>query len=236
MSPRPLEELINIEEPVWPVLERELLSGSVPVEILPIAERDGASALYRIQVTVRSCLGALALHTGGVLVDHGWVRVLGGGAVGLPGLADANGLPQDPAEADEVPNGFVVGHDVVGGVFTLNGSDPASAGRPGEPGQMCYFAPDTLEWEAMEIGHGAWLQWLVSGRLAQFYEGLRWQGWEAEARDLALDQGISVYPFLWTEEARRDLAATSRRPVPIAELFGINEDFAEQFADVPESR
>ena len=34
--------------------------------------------LSRLQVTARSMMGALALSSGGMLVDHGWVRLLGG--------------------------------------------------------------------------------------------------------------------------------------------------------------
>lgn len=50
-------------------------------------------------------------------------------------------------------------------VFALNSHDPAAHGRPGVPGQMTYFAPEALEWEAMEMGHSAWVSWLLSGRL-----------------------------------------------------------------------
>ncbi len=176
-------------------------------------------------------LGALALNTGGLLVDSGWVRVFGGGSVtggGLPSLAQVNRFPADFDPVWHPAAGLVVGHDVVGGVFALNGGDPAAAGRPGAPGQMTYFAPDTLEWEAMEMGHSGWVSWLLSGRLETFYDGLRWPGWREEAAALAFPQGISVYPFLWSAQAQADLAATSRRPVPMREVIGVAADFARQ--------
>jgi hypothetical protein len=74
--------------------------------------------------------------------------------------------------------GLVAGHDVLGGVFALNGRDPAAEGRLGAPGQMTYFAPDTLRWEPMDISYPAWVSWLLSGRLAKFHEALRWPGWQ----------------------------------------------------------
>lgn len=221
---RPVAELTDGAEPAWPELRTVLADGPAPVEILPIEPAAGADCLYRLQVTTRSYLGALARHTGGVLVDHGWVRVLGGGRadLGLPSLADANGLAGDPARTAAPPAAMLVGFDVLGGQFSLNGPDPAALGRPGEPGQMCYFAPDTLEWESMSIGgHGAWLHWLVSGRLDRFYEGFRWAGWQDDVRDLALDQGMSIYPFPSTSEAQDDIDGTSRRPASINELFSL---------------
>lgn len=81
------------------------------------------------------------------------------------------------------------------------------------------------------MGHGGWLSWLVSGALEQFYEGLRWPGWREEAGDLALDRGISVYPFLWSKKADADIAGTSRAAVPMAELFSLHEEFRRQFSN-----
>jgi hypothetical protein len=230
---RSARELIEVAEPAWPVLRERLLRGPARVEVLPVAPDDGVACLYRLQVTARSCLGALALRTGGVLVDHGWVRVLGGGSAarGLPGLADANGLPVDPREVLAPPPALLVGYDVLGGRFAVNGPDPAAVGRPGRSGDLCYFAPDTLSWEPMGMGHGAWLSWLVSGSLDTFYEGLRWPGWREDVAGLALDQGISVVPFLWSGEAEDDIAASSRAPVPIAELDALHEEFRRQFSD-----
>jgi hypothetical protein len=219
---RSIDELTSVQDPVWSGMLEAVAASLSPVEVLPVQDSEGADTLRRLQVTTRSCLGALAFHTGGVLVDHGWVRVLGGGHTDrrLPGLANANGLPPDPAEVTGPPPSLLVGFDVLGGQFAVNGPAPASLGRPGQPGQLCYFAPDTLEWEAMEIGgHTAWFHWLLSGRLDRFYEGLRWTGWQSDIAEMPLDQGMSVYPFLSTEEAQRDINQTSRKPVPISELF-----------------
>jgi hypothetical protein len=77
-------------------------------------------------------------------------------------------------------------------------------------------------------GYGAWLSWILPGGLEQFYQELRWPGWEREPTALAPGQGIAVYPFLWSAEAHRDLAATSRRPVPMRELLGLNGEFYSQ--------
>ncbi|WP_405875287.1 DUF2625 family protein [Streptomyces sp. NBC_00005] len=69
---------------------------------------------------------------------------------------------------------------------------------------------------------------LLSGRLGTFYDGLRWPGRRAEATALGFSQGIAVYPFLWSEEAHEDLAATTRSAVPMREVLGVAADFARQ--------
>ncbi|MFD7911077.1 DUF2625 family protein [Streptomyces sp. NPDC059752] len=228
---RGIDELADVDDPAWPGLQDMLTEASLPAQVLPVDFDEGRRCLVQMQVTARSTLGALALNTGGLLLDDGWVRVFGGGSSvdgGLPSLGQVNGFPTAFDPAWNPGTALVVGHDVVGGVFALNGHDPAASGRPGAPGQMTYFAPDTLAWEALEMGHSVWVSWLLSGDLETFYEGLRWPGWREEATALALSQGIAVYPFLWSEEAQADLAATSRRPVPMREVLGTAADFARQ--------
>ncbi|MFC4123027.1 DUF2625 family protein [Nonomuraea zeae] len=229
---RELDELIDVDDPAWPELRELLATAAVPLRTLPVDRGEAHRSVLQLQVTARSFLGALALNTGGLIVDDGWVRVFGGGSGGggdvLPSLAQVNQFPAvfDPGWRPAA--GLVVGHDVLGGVFAVNGPDPAAAGRPGEPGQVTYFAPDTLEWESMEMSHSAWTSWLLSDRPARFYEGLRWPGWRPEAAALASSLGITVHPCLWSEEARADLAATTRAAVPMRQVLGLAADFARQ--------
>src|SRR5690606_41618744 len=89
MTVRTAAELAAVEDPAWPTLSRML--GRAGVEVVP-PPAWSLEVLYRLQVTVRSTLGALALHTGGVLVDGGWLRIIGGGGAGLPDPAAVNGL------------------------------------------------------------------------------------------------------------------------------------------------
>ncbi|WP_405457932.1 DUF2625 domain-containing protein [Streptomyces sp. NBC_00101] len=227
---RALDELTHVDRPAWPEVRDLICAGTAPVVMLP-ADRDEADrCLLQMQVTVASTLGALAWHSGGLLLD-GWVRVFGGGFGGegrLPGLAQVNAFPAAFDPTWRPASGLIVGHDVLGGVFALNGHDPGAAARPGLPGQMIYFAPDTLEWEALEMGHSQWISWMVSGGMESFYQGLRWPGWREEAAALSCAQGLAVFPFLWSKEARDDLAATSRRAVPMREVLGVAADFARQ--------
>lgn len=228
---REIDELTRVDDPAWPELREAFAGSAVPVRVLAADPAEGRRSVLQMQVTARSTLGALAWNCGGLVLDDGWVRVFGGGSDasgGLPSLAQVNRFP-DAFDPDWSPEaGLVVGQDALGGVFALNGHDPAASGRPGSPGRMTYFAPDTLAWEAMDMGHSSWVHWLLSGRLETFYDGLRRPGWREEAAALDLSQGISVFPFLWTEEAHADLAANSRRAVPMREVLGVAADFARQ--------
>lgn len=227
---RELNELIDVEDPAWPLLLQELSGTDVPVEVLPGDPAAGRAALLQLQVSARSNLGGIVLNCGGLLVDGGWLRIFGspsGG--GLPGMAEVNAMPSAFDPAWRPGAGLVVAHDVLGGVFALNGGDPREAGRPGAPGEIIYFAPDALGWEALGAGHSAWLSWIFSGGLQEFYAGMRWDGWRSEISVLDGRQGLSFFPPLWSAEARQDVSATSRRAVPMAELLGMSRDSCLQF-------
>ncbi|WP_460761420.1 DUF2625 family protein [Nocardiopsis oceani] len=193
------------------------------VHVQPPAPEHRGRCLLRLQVTARSFLGAVALETGGILVDDGWLRVHGGGCADLAGLDQVNGLTGEVEEAP--PARLIVAHDVLGGVFGVNGPAAEELGYPGEPGEVAYFAPDRLEWEPLGTGYAGWLEWLLEGHLTGFYEELRWPEWRAETAGLRPSEGLSVYPFLWSAEGQEDLAATTRSPVPVSELAGANREF-----------
>ncbi|GAA1754981.1 DUF2625 family protein [Streptomonospora arabica] len=223
---RALGEPVDVDESAWPALEEEFARSSVPVRVLPAeAPRRGRSALLQMRVTVRSALGAIVVHSGGLLLDCGWLRVFGGTGTGhpgaLPSLARINGFPVPPDPDWRPEGGLVVAHDVLGGVFAVNGPDADEAGRPGDPGEIAYFAPDTLEWEPLELGHGAWLSWVLSGGLEHFCRELRWPGWREDVDGLAPSHGIRVEPCLWSGGARGGIHRAERRPVPMSELIGL---------------
>lgn len=227
-SVRTLSELTDVSDPAWPELRGSLDRAEVDVDVLPVAAEAGRRTLYRLQVTARSTLGALALHTGGVRVDHGWLTILGGGHADLPDIATASGLGE-PEPGGAPPGSLVVALDVFGGRFAVNGG-----GLPGRPGEVCYFAPDRLDWLALGAGHSAFVGWALGGGLADFAADRRWPGWQDEVGRLEPGRGLSVYPPLWSAESRAGIAAASRKPVPLAELTALQEDAARQLSGLPD--
>jgi len=117
-----------------------------------------------------------------------------------------------------------VAYDVLGGRFAINGGS-----LPGDPGGMCYWAPDTLDWSPLGGGHTAFVEWVLTGGLGGFYSGLRWPGWDSEVRELSPRQGLACYPPPFTVEGR-NLADADRRPVPFAEVLDFYADMGEQLA------
>jgi hypothetical protein len=159
-------------------------------------------------------MGAIVYETGGLLVDSGWLRVVGSGHPKLPRSLPEWNRGRSTNEEGQSLGFLLVADDVVGGFYALNGG----AFGP-DTGHVFYFAPDTLRWESLNgMGYSQFLVWAFSSRLARFYEAMRWQGWESEVSTLNGGQAFSIYPFLWTREGK-DIAKCSRRPCPIEEIF-----------------
>ena len=163
---RNLNELLAAPNPAWPLVQSWIAEASNPVEVLPPHKESRAESLLAIQVTVGSVLGAFACETGGLLVDHGWVRVLGSGHPRLTRSVASWNTGRTIRQPGQTPPFVLVADDVLGGFFAINGG-----AFDAEPGLVCYFTPDSLEWESLEIPHSEFVMWLLSGDLAKFYEG-----------------------------------------------------------------
>ena len=224
---RTLEELLSTDDPAWPSIQNWIRAATMPVEVLPPEPQYRAHALLETQVTVRSPMGAVVYETGGILVDRGWLRLLGSGHPKLPRSMPDWNRGRVPKLHDQPPGYWFVADDVVGGFFALNG------GALGEgPGDVYYYAPDSLRWEHFPgVGYSEFLVWSMSSHLREFYIDMYWPGWESEVSLINGDQALSIYPFLWTREGK-DVSRCSRRPVPISEVFGLNfHDLPNQMRD-----
>ena len=137
MRRRTLAELTTTDEPAWPLVQGWIAQAKNQVEVLPPADTRG-DTLVGLHVTTRSPMGAIAYETGGILVDHGWVRLLGSGNPRLPrdivGWNRERGVPLDRG----APPFLLIADDVVGGFFALDG------GAWGTPHHIHYFTPNTL--------------------------------------------------------------------------------------------
>lgn len=206
---RVLEDLLSPGDEGWASITQWAAESPRTSRVLPVDDQHRDHVLLGLQVTTRSVLGAVAWHTSGLLVDHGWLRLFGGSGSVLPDLLTVNEPRLRPGEA---PSYLVIAHDVMGGRFAVDGG-----GLLGRAGEVAYFAPDTLNWEPTQRSPSDFLGWVFTGDLESFYEPFRWPGWEAEVGATPLDQLLAVYPPLFTREGH-DVAAASRRAVPWREL------------------
>lgn len=209
---RPIEALINTDDPGIEVVKAWVKQATQPVEILPAESEAGRRSILALQVTTRSPMGAIAYDTGGILIDHGWVRVLGSGHPRLPRSIDAwNKLD---SAAHRLQGAILIADDAVGGFFAVNGG-----GLSGEPGHVFYHAPDSLDWEDVAESYSEWLVGMLTGNLAEFYAGQRWDRWREDAESLPGDRAYSIYPYLFTEGP--PIEQRSRKSVPIEELWSL---------------
>jgi Protein of unknown function DUF2625 len=214
---RSIEELMSVDSS-WPHVLNLLESSPYEYEVVPAPLTQRESTLLSLQVSVHSVMGALAWNCGLVAIDSGWVRLVGAGFGSLDGLHIEK--LRHPASASDF-EGIVVAHDVLGGQFVVHGS-----GLEADAGEILYWAPDSLDWSRLGMGHADLVTFLLSGGVSEFYRDLRWEGWQASVRDIDFDHGLSAYPFPWTEEGQRP--DVTRRAVPMRELVAFAFDAAER--------
>ena len=116
---------------------------------------------------------------------------------------------------------ILVADDAIGGFFALDG------GKLGDPGKVFYLEPDSLRRINLELSYSEFLNSMFQSDLDEFYKGLRWKGWRSEVKQLGGEQGLSFYPFLFTQGPA--LEKRSRKAVPILELYKLEQDFIEKF-------
>jgi hypothetical protein len=208
------------------LLREWIATANNQVEVLPKESEDNW-----LDFGERSVLGAVQRETGGILVDGGWLRILGSGHAKLSRTLFDWNLGRTTPHRSIVPRLLLIADDVVGGFYAVNWG-----GLPEPNGAIYYFAPDSLSWEPMEdFQYAQFIWWALNGDVEGFYESLRWPNWQAEVASVLGDQALSIVPPLWTD-AGKEIANTSRRPVPVSEVFGLNViSYPRQLGDaIPE--
>lgn len=219
---RPVEELINKADPGWTVVDQWIKDAKNKVEILAVDTVKAKDALYKTQVTTRSPMGAVIYMTGGLLVDDGWIRILGSGSARLNRTLPDWNKGKSFKEFGEAASYLLIADDAVGGFFLLNGG---ALGK--DVGKVYYFAPDNLEFEPMEMSYSQFLLFCFNNDLDKFYKGNRWTNWREEVKLLDGNMVFNFVPFLWTKEGK-DINKNKRKAVPVEEQFSLNLDFRKQ--------
>ncbi|PUZ30185.1 Protein of unknown function DUF2625 [Chitinophaga costaii] len=217
-----LETLVNTTEPGWPLVEKWIAAATNLVEVLPCDLGRAATALYQTQVSTRSPMGAIIYATGGILIDHGWLRILASGHERLHRSLPVWNLGKSFEHPGEAPGFLLVADDVMGGLFAINGGALGD-----DAGKLYYLAPDTMQWEAMDVTYSGFLNFCFNGNLAKFYQNLRWPGWEVAVAALDGDTVFNCFPFLWTKEGK-DITQVTRRPMLAEDQYQLNMELRKQ--------
>lgn len=190
-------------------------SAKNKVEVLPADKAKAGEALYHTQVTTRSLMGAIVYYTGGIMVDNGWLRLLGSGSIRFPrSLPDWN-KGKTFENFGQQPGYILIADDVIGGYFAVNGGALGT-----DAGMVYYLAPNTMQWESLNRGYTDFVDFCFNGDLEKFYSGHRWTGWRTNVAKLNGNQAFSFYPYLWSEEGQ-DINKVVRSIVPAEELYNL---------------
>lgn len=210
-----LEKLIDKKDETWHLIQEWAKKSGHVNEILPANPDNAQRVLLKLQVSTKSTLGTVVYKTGGILIDNRWLRILGSGhEMFLRDIVSWNEIG-DSGSSSRLKGCLLIADDILGGFFAINGG-----AFQGEKGNVFYFAPDTLEWEDLEMGYTDFIHWALVGDVSKFYESFRWREWKKEVINANCEQGILIYPFLWAEGP--ELINRARKPVPIDELWNVN--------------
>ena len=157
---RALGELIDTNEPGWALIEEWLKEAKNSYEILPRDEDRAQSELLGLRVTTRSPMGALVYGCGGIVVDGGWLRVLGSGCECMKRGIYGFNLYKSFSEAEQIPRCLLVADDVLDGFFVINGGT-----FRGKAGNVFYCAPDSSKLEDTQLSYSRFF----TGRFAVIY-------------------------------------------------------------------
>ncbi len=178
----------------------EQTSKKVEVRDLKDISLDEAS---KLGINPESLLGVIVSKTSGIIIDD-WLRVLG------------KGISEYNKDTTAVTNGMlVVAFDVVGGLFALNLERFEEA-----QSEVWYFAPDTLEWESLDVSYTGFIKWALTGDTDGFYSSMRWDSWEQDCKTIPFEKAMLIYPFLWANECNINTA--SKKTVSFNELYNLN--------------
>jgi hypothetical protein len=219
---RPVDELINKTDPGWTLVKDWIQSAKNKVEILEVDTVKAKDALYKTQVTTRSPMGAVVYMTGGLLIDDGWIRILGSGSTKLSRTLPGWNKGKTFKDFGDAPSYLLIADDAIGGFYLLNGG-----GLGNDLGKVYYFSPDNLQYEPLDLTYSDFLQFCFNSDLDKFYKGSRWKKWREEVSKLDGDKVFNFYPFLWTKEGK-NINKNSRKAISVEEQFNLNLEFRKQ--------
>ena len=213
---KPLTELISKESNTWNEITKQIKEAKNFVLVLPKSAGKSDSALFQAQVSTRSPMGAVIYETGGILIDRGWIRILGSGSKNLTRTLMSWNKGKSFNELGEQPSFLLIADDVLGGFYAINGGGIDSLGI----GKVFYFSPDDLRWSNLQLSYSDFLNFCFQGNLNEYYKNFRWTTWKKDINIVNGDSGFSIFPFLWSKEGK-NINKSIKKIVPINDLWDL---------------
>lgn len=178
-----------------------------------IGEKTG----IELKIQPESLLFTIVSNSGGIIINR-WLRILGNDSDEIAGVKFYN------TRFKKFTTGlFLVACDVVGGLFAMELNCTNSNHS------IIYFAPDTLEWESLNMSYEEFISWCFYGNIDEFYCSMRWKNWLEDVDKLDFNDGYLIYPFLWAKECNIETA--TKHIVPLSEIIELNFQNGERFAN-----
>ena len=210
---RELNELINRNEDAITLIIDWKNNAKNEIQILENDSIKSKEALYKTQVSTRSPMGAIIFHTGGILINNGWIRIYGSGNEKLNrNLPDWN-KGKTFQNFGEKPGHLLIADDAVGGFFLLNGGNLGN-----DLGKIYYLAPNNLEAEPLDLSYTDFINFCFNGNINDFYKDLRWKNWENDFKNLTTNEAFMFYPYLWSKEGK-NINKVQKSKLSIEEVY-----------------
>ena len=197
---RSLPDLIELNDPGIALVRAWASEAGANNHVIQSPEPDiRADALERLQVTTKSLLGAVVFETGGLLIDHGRLRIFGSGTSRSFWQVNDAVVPRNLAADNAL---LLIADDIDGGVSR----SMAAAFGAIEPGQVYHLPSDGTKWMPLEVGYSDFIHWALIGDLSLVFDDAE----ETDACDASavpFDQTYVFYPPLWTKEGGRAFSA-----------------------------
>ncbi|MGM9978792.1 MAG: DUF2625 family protein [Clostridium sp.] len=196
---------------IWNEIKCILKSSTKNVKIL--SPNTCNNTLNNLKIDENSILGQVIINTGGIFIEN-YIRLFGSGdEKNSYNIYKYNLELKKYFDNDMI----IIGDDVFGGIFSLNK----------EKNTILYFAPDTLEWEDLEITYKDFIKYASSEKIDKFYKSYKWSTFQEDIKEIKFNEGILIYPFLWSNECNIEKA--KKDIVPFSELLQINMEFKKKF-------
>jgi len=220
---RSLKELADTSDTGWGIVRELLQKATNKVEVLPRDSARACDAVYRSQLAVQTTLGAVEYMTGGIMIDGGWIRIIGSGSSRLPRNLPEWNKGKSVAGYGHKAAFYLVADDVLGGFFALNWGGLSND----DLGKVFYLAPDNLQWESTGNNYGQFIEFCFTGNLNEFYKDLRWDHWHQQVDTLSGNSAFHIMPPLWSKEGK-DINKDVRHVVPVEEIYSYTLDLQRQ--------
>lgn len=189
----------------------DMMNCSVNRVSLNESVTDNSTAIRELQIDEFSSFGQVILHVNRMVIN-GYLRIFG------EHILEINRKVKNVYHGNKI----VIATDVFGGIFAINNGDFC-----GNRASIWYFAPDTLEWEDLNIDYTHFLQWVCSEDFNTFYSSFLWSTADDIIRIISDDEAVLVYPFLWSNECNIETA--SKKILPFDELLSLNAEYKHKF-------